>query len=366
MFRFKIYCTIFIAMYPLASFSQNAAKIDYDLVFNKAKYGQRKISFNPKFEKKLAFPFLETIKVIDVRSDTTCVGFRNRNSEKNNQILQFSNGLKAEFENFLAKNGEYGKEGSNSFSAVLVVRNYWINEFEVDENEKDKFTDTRSGRFAEKKTALRETFDIYFEKDDQYYAAYRFDTVASAFLNIKEFSETYLENILLNSLVRLQMINPETHILNKRKFTRQELREYYAARWDKPIIRDSLPQKGVYKNFNEFLNNKPSITNFLVKKDKLADILYVPVGKTEMAPARDVWGYSDGKNIFIKSGENFYVLVKVQNGFYFLGSKELMKAQDDYYMYDPYMGTTMRMNSESYLRNRLYPMKVDMEKGNTY
>ena len=365
MFKLIFYCFVLIGVLPLVSFSQSATKIDYDLVFNKAKYGQKNISLNPKYDKKLSFPDLEKIEVIDARSDTTCIGFRNRNSEKNNQILQFTNGLKSEFESFLTRNGEYSHQ-SNAFSAVLVVRNYWINEFEEDENDKDKFIENRSGWYAARKTALRETFDIYFARNDGYYVAYRFDTIAAAFLNIKEFSEAYLEGILTNSLLRLQTINPETHIVNKRKFTRQELKEYYAGRWDKPIIRDSVPQKGVYKNFTEFLNNKPSITNFVVKKDKLVDVLYVPVGKSEMAAARDVWGYSDGKYIFIKSGENFYPLVKVQNGFYFLGSKELMKTQDDYYIYDPYMGTSLRTNSEAFLRNRLYPMRVDMEKGTTY
>jgi hypothetical protein len=96
-------------------------------------------------------------------------------------------------------------------------------------------------------------------------------------------------------------------------------------------------------------------------------MLYVPVGKDQLSPARDVWGYCDGNKIFIKSGENFYLLVRVQNAFYFLGSKELMREQDDYYMpLDPYTGTSMRVVSEPYLRNRLVPMKVDMEKGTTY
>ena len=365
MFKLIFFCFILPGFLPLVSFSQSSTKIDYDLVFNKAKYGQKNLSLNPKYEKKLSFPELEKIEVIDARSDTTCIGFRNRNSEKNNQILQFTNGLKSEFESFFTRHGKYSQQ-TNSYSAVVVVRNYWINEFEVDEDEKDKFTDNRSGWYNARKTALRETFDIYFVKNDEYYVAYRFDSIGAAFLNIKEFSETYLESILSNSLLRLQTINPQTHIVNKRKFTRSELRDYYAGRWDKPILKDSTREKGVYKNFAEFLNNKPSITSFVVKKDKLVDVLYVPVGKQDMAPARDVWGYCDGKNFFIKSGENYYPLVKVENGFYFLGSKELMKSQDDYYMYDPYMGMNMRASSEAYLRNRLYPMKVDMEKGTTY
>jgi hypothetical protein len=365
MFKLIFFCFIFLNILPVVSFSQSASKIDYDLVFNKAKYGQKNISLDHKYDKKPSFPFLEKIEVVDVRSDTTCIGFRNRNTEKNNQILQFTNGLKAEFESFLAKTSIFAGD-PKAYGAVLVVRDYWINEFEVDENDKDKFTENRGGWYNARKTALRATFDIYLVKDDACYVAYRFDTLATAFLNIKEFSEAYLETILCNSLLRLQTLNPQTHIVNKRKFTRNELHAYYAGRWNKPIITDVVPESGVYRNFTEFLNNKPSVTNFVVRKDKLVDVLYVPTGNAEMTPARDVWGYCDGKNIFIKSGENYYPLVKVQNGFYFLGSKELMKSQDDYYMYDPYMGTNMRVNSEAYLRNRLFPMKVDMDKGVAY
>jgi hypothetical protein len=365
MFKFVISCFIFAGILPAVSISQSASKIDYDLVFNKAKYAQKNISLNPKYDKKLDFPVLEKIEVIDARSDSTCIGFRNRNTEKNNQILQFANGLKGEFQAFLDRIVKFS-QAPDAYSAAIVVRSYWINEYEVDENEKDKFSENRSGWYAGRKTALRQTFDIYFFKNDDYYVAYRYDTIATAFLNIKEFSEAYLETILWNSLSRLQTINPQTHILNKRKFSRKELQDYYGGRWDKPILRDSMPHKGVYKNFTEFLNNNPSVTHFVVKKDKLVDVLYIPVGKTDMAAARDVWGYCDGKNIFIKSGENYYPLVRVQNGFYFLGSKELMKSQDDYYTYDPYTGMNMRMSSESYLRNRLFPMKVDMEKGTVY
>ena len=350
---------------PAITHGQSTTRVDYDLVFNKSKYPQKNISLVPKPGIRLEFPFLEKIEVVDARSDSTCIGFRTRSTEKNNQILQFSKGLKAEFEFFFRKMIKFNPD-TNAATAILVVRNYWINEFDVDENDNDKFTENRSGKYAARKTALRATFDFYFAKNDAYYVAYRFDTLASAFLNIKEFSENYLENILQNSISRLQLIDPTTHVINKRKFTRGELEAYYRARWDKPILTDSELVRGVYKNFTEFLSNRPSIERFVVKKDKLVDILYVPLKNEEMTVARDVWGYCDGKKIFIKSGENYYLLVRVQNGFYFLGSKELIKTQDDSYMYDPYMGMNMRVTSESYLKNRLFPLKVDMEKGNTY
>ena len=339
-------------------------KIDNDLVFNKEKYSQKNINLIDKTGAKLEFPFLERIEVIDMRADTSCMGFRNRRTEKNNQTLHFTSGLKSEFESFLKKNSHFG---NGPYAAQLVVRNYWVNEFGVDEDEDDKVSDNRSGKYNFRKSALRATFDFYLSKNDEYYVAYRFDTVASAFLGILDFTESYLGPLLRSSMNRLQEINPEVHIVNKRKFNRTELQNYYAQRWDKPILKSDHYTKGVYKNFNEFLNNQPSILQYVVKKDKLVDILYIPIGKDQLSPARDVWGYCDGNKIFIKSGENFYPLVRVQNAFYFLGSKELMREQDDYYVPpDPYTGTSMRVVSEPYLRNRLVPMKLDMEKGNVY
>ncbi len=346
-------------------FGQSPKKIDNDLVFNKEKYSKKNISLSPKVQKKLEFPFLEGLAVIDARSDSTCIGFRNRNSEKNNQVLQFTSGLKTEFENYLNRISKFKNDGG-PYSVVLVVKSYWINEFEVDEDESDKVADNRGTKYSARKTALRATFDYYLKKDNEYFVAYRYDTMASAFLNIKDFSQSYLEDFLEVSIKRLQSINPEMHIQNKRIFTRAELENYYKQRWEKPILKDEEFERGVYKTFNEFLNNHPSITRFVVKKDKLADIIYVPQDKGELVPARDVWGYCDGKKFFIKSGENYYPLVRVQNGFYFLGSKELIRDQDDYYIPDPYTGTALSYKSDPYLRNRLFPMKVDMEKGITY
>ena len=222
---------------------------------------------------------------------------------------------------------------------------------------------------AVKKTTLKATFDYYITRNDEYFVAYRFDTAATAFLDMKEFNETHLSTIVHTSLRRLEEIDPVSHIKNKRKISLEQLNNYYAQRWDKPILKQPEFERGVYLSFAEFLNNKPSISHFVVKKDKLADVIYIPVsGRAgdELTAVREVWGYCDGKNLFIKSGENYFLLVRVQNAFYFMGSKELMKWQDDYYSYDPLYGTSRPTTSGVYLRNRLFPMKVDMEKGSIY
>jgi hypothetical protein len=349
----------------LGASGQSTTKVDNDYVFNKERYSHKNVSLNYKNHNKINFPRLEKIEVVDARPDSSCIGFRAKGSEKSNQLLQFQFGLKKEFEEYLKRVANFARD-SSGYSAVLVVRNYWINEYGVDEDEKDKFTDKRAGRFSAEKTALHATFDFYITNGDKYFVAYRFDTLATAFVSIKDFADAYLSPLLDGSLERLRMINPSENIINKRSFTRTELRNYYDQRWDKPIMKATVFEKGVYKNFAEFANNRPSISQFVVRKDKLADILYVPAENKQLVPARDIWGYSDGKNIFIKSGENYYLLVRVQNSFYFMGSKELIKMQDEYYNYDPYTNMNMRTTSEPYLKNRLFPMRLDVEKGVAY
>src|SRR6476659_8991321 len=97
-----------------------------------AQTAPKNISLPEKPLTKLEFPFLERIKIVDMRSDTSCIGFRNRRTEKNNQTLQFSAGLKSELETFLNKNSHYG---NGPYDAELVVKNYWVNEFGIDEDE---------------------------------------------------------------------------------------------------------------------------------------------------------------------------------------------------------------------------------------
>jgi hypothetical protein len=360
----KVFPSCFICLtLHLFSFAQSASKVDKEYVFRTAALVQKKVTLSPKTHLQYNFPNLEKIEVIDARSDSSCIGFKTRSSEKKNDQIKFTLGLKNEFEKFFNLVGRFNLD-AKAYSVTLVVRDFWLNQFEVDADEKDKTLDNRIGSYEASKTTLRATFDIFLRKNNEYFVGYRFDTIATAFLDMKEFTDEYLPSVVQSSLAKLESIDPDTHIANKRKFTRDQLEEYYLRRWEKPILKGAEFQRGVYKNFSEFLNNRPTITQFVVKKDKLTDIIYITDDGGQSRAVRDVWGYCDGKNFFIKSGENYFMLVRVQNGFYFLGSKELINAQDEYHHYDN--GMDFPTYSAPYLKNRLVPMRVDMEKGTAY
>ena len=95
---------------------------------------------------------------------------------------------------------------------------------------------------------------------------------------------------------------------------------------DISILQNVEKKKGLYMNYEQFLNNTPSPAEFEVEKDKLTDGLFVINSRGAYELVRNIWGYCDGQNIFIKSGEKYYPLCKVNHTFYFYGAKHVKKS----------------------------------------
>ncbi|WP_315816433.1 hypothetical protein [Paraflavitalea speifideaquila] len=80
------------------------------------------------------------------------------------------------------------------------------------------------------------------------------------------------------------------------------------------------PAKGVYLSYHEFKNSTPSCTNFEVKFESLADIIYVKEADGSLYPKRNVWGFSDGETVFIRMGSNFFPLYNQERTWEFYGT----------------------------------------------
>jgi hypothetical protein len=95
----------------------------------------------------------------------------------------------------------------------------------------------------------------------------------------------------------------------------EDIRRFNASRFNAPID-DDRPSRGVYANFEEFRNNTPSIQNFEIRVEHHERVLYIQEsGNTYYS--HEVWGYCDGKDIYVmrdgilclawKEGKAFYV-----------------------------------------------------------
>jgi hypothetical protein len=77
-------------------------------------------------------------------------------------------------------------------------------------------------------------------------------------------------------------------------------------RFQVPVLNNTGFKRGVYLTFKEFKNNDPAYTDFTVQKSELTDELYTKDSTGKETLTRNVWGYCDGVNIFMRSADNFF------------------------------------------------------------
>ena len=192
-------------------------------------------------------------------------------------------------------------------------------------------------------TANRVTTEIecYYKKDDVLFPAVRLDT---SYLH-------HFPDIILNAAKQIRglfepLMNKIEHVnlenVEKRKaYTEPEIVKRYADRFNIPILQTAAYKKGVYKTFTEFRNNAPSIDSFKVSTDKMkvnesnrglfdpesllwkafqtrnTAIFLYDKNNTLISPS-EIFGYCDGKTIWIEHGAFFYPLGKIGNSFEFM------------------------------------------------
>ena len=76
-------------------------------------------------------------------------------------------------------------------------------------------------------------------------------------------------------------------------------------------------------SFEEFINNSPSQVEFEERKGSQERIVYLKQQDGTVYFAKDAWGYSDGRNAFIRSTDNYYLLQRMGNAFYIFGTKNV-------------------------------------------
>lgn len=88
--------------------------------------------------------------------------------------------------------------------------------------------------------------------------------------------------------------------------------ESFSQRITPRILTDSIPVTGAYKNFTDFRNNSPRVAARIDVEDG-SNVLLIEgrKGKFRRVNANDkIWGFSDGKNLYINQFGTFYKLEK--------------------------------------------------------
>ncbi len=379
--RFIIVPILFLySSIPLIAHSQTSnsfRKDDYDIT----KFKVKKIGIAPS-QDQIQLKNIGGIRVIDARADTTAVGFMQKNTRKP-VFLLLDNGLQNGSEQFI--NSYCRKESQDSSLAVfMVIKKLWLTDGLDSKNQEYENNKIKvSGDYRFRDDANEDTtsglvlkIEFYAKVKLSYYALYRYDSSISGTHSVAYFGPEYIRLGLTESLSKLANMDRSIYTIigNRKAFNFEDLKQHNDKSFDLPVLKDSVLKSGAYLSFEEFKTNRPSQTSFQVKKEKLTDIVYIKEADGKEYARRDIWGYCDGKNAYIKSSENFFLLQRKENAFYVYGSKKF--AVDRSHGYIPnstpgFIGTSgvivpSVQTGEQNIKLELKPFQLDWDTGKLY
>ncbi|MEP7163803.1 MAG: hypothetical protein ABI741_03865 [Ferruginibacter sp.] len=207
--------------------------------------------------------------------------------------------------------------------------------------------------------------EYFLLKDSLFSPLYRYDSIL-AVPEVAGFSTgAFFKAALISSVKKIFTLNLDSAIAVGRKLHYSDILRINNQRYKFPVYEATVYNKGVYKTFEEFKMNVPFIKQYEFKSGKLGDILYVTENGKEF-PVRDVWGYCDGKEFYINSGDKYSRLERTGNGFYFEGIKSLTRVQRTPVGQSYFDAKTTSGLKETKFKKYISVFQVDMETGEVY
>lgn len=274
----------------------------------------------PASEKKIKIFHIDSILVVDARPDTLSIGLAQNYNHKPyfiNLLFGFSTVMGQFVNDYVVS------DHSDSLSVVMIVKKFWISGI-IKRDDNQNLNGLQSDTVSRRITNLQARIEFYLKDRSDYYALYRFDSTLSKNRWASQDASELVEETLTASLSKLVSMSPGIHQMmnGKRKFSWDEIELHNHKRFDLPILNDSVYVSGIYLSFDEFKNNDPSEKNFEMSKDKLTALIFVRQPDGKLVPVHDAWGYCDGRNLYIRSLSNYFLLQRRENSFYTYGSKE--------------------------------------------
>jgi hypothetical protein len=302
---------------------------------------------------------LSKTEVIDARADTSTIGFFSKASDKPFKVI-FTNSLP--LSNVIS--GVLKNPYSDLPGVLLVVKQLVIT---------DLISNVSDVRLFQAKhyraSAAICKIDVFINDQDYYLPLTQVDTTLYSVDHVVR-SGVKLISITLNSIQKQieEAINRRKY-LNRKKFSKDEIASEYQKRNDYPIISAAILNKGVYSSVNEFKNNLPSVSNFVIKPNRdEPPSLYMVDDRGNETFTRRAWGVCDGTNIYIMQSGLLFRVFRNEKAFYWMGVKNLQLKQRGIPIVIPMPGGFLygMEPTSSYLKIHLTPYLLNMDTGEEY
>ena len=275
-------------------------------------------ALNPKIIKMPKYPIADFPKksapVADIRimqfvKDTVRLGYVLRGPGNQVAYIQPEKPLTTMLQNHIEKmyGNDYKKEG---------IKMLWVIK-ELRIGERTGFTEY---------SYLKLNADAYMlGSNNQYTTLYRLDTIFATESggDVTAWHGQELENalklILRESLKEAKVINT-----TGTAFTLEDISKTAAPYFNHPILTDTTYSEGAYKTFDEFLQNKPSIQDYIPVSVKKKKTISITGFKSRNGDSINIWGICKNGEIY-KYAENQLVPIE-RNGNGFIVSYYVAKS----------------------------------------
>lgn len=134
-----------------------------------------------------------------------------------------------------------------------------------------------------------------------------------------------------------------------------------------PRFANDLMERGIYRTFADFLNNKPTKHEFTMEFGERSDEVFI-MENGKPVVLTDFWGVCDGQKLFLKIGLNLFEMARQQNTYEIWGNKLPVQR---YYHHTPSTadglpGAVVAIAFNKKIEKLNKPLQLNMETGNLY
>lgn len=264
------------------------------------------------FHKSLPF---RSVQIIDGRPDTTKVGFGMKWGHFQKVVVEGGATNRIQDLVQLALNSSI--EPPINQSLLIVIRQLWVHEPSYKE-QLEKNSNIAAHEQPSMYSECKSKLEVYMKKEDVYIPLFRIDSNFRFDHSIKNKGGSNIIAPFSYCLEKLSRLNYVKVAESSQRLSLSQIEAYNKKRVDQPIFSNTLWQRGIYLTYADFLNNKITTKEFVVELEDLTDQLYL-VDNGQKRLFDDFWGFCDGKQLFVRSGFNYYPLVKQGNTYEFIG-----------------------------------------------
>ena len=280
--------------------------------FNSTTFKNYEIEVKKKWFDSVKINFPGEVEFIDRRADESKLGFV-RMGEENvyynfifpDKRIQYIN---SRFQHII-------KPVKNGGKLQIVIRHMWMSQLITKASFGQAILTGPKGYIS----YCYFKADYYREKDGMVQFAGELDTVISVRKWMGNADDDLMKKTLVsalsvcNDMLASSATNPFYPV--------SQLLDSLENQFNYSILKTNEPKKGIYRNYEDFLNDNPLEGDFEVRKSKAETYLLSNVIDTVVTNA--AWGYSDGKDIYKHLNESYYKMNRVQNTFELAGPRAI-------------------------------------------